>query len=427
MNPPSPGGLEVSTRALCGKTICLVHRGSLRYASRLVEEIKALQGCGAHVVFLAHHADIDGIPDDVEVVRATAAPSLGQSVAKLRALRICSNLVRNTIRPLYRWRRAPAALETLARSRQIDIVWIVDWPMLRRYGIMARMRRIPIVYETLDLCAAQAHLTARDRVRESRFERLAVRMVQGFITAGEPYADYYQREYNLASRPVVRDNTPSEHVAFPGMSGSPARLVFAGALTHNRNLHGLLEAVALMKPNLTLTLVGENRLGDQLWHAIRDLGIEDIVSIRNPVSPDSLVEVVSRSDVGVVSLEPVSVNEELACTTKLFTYMAAGLAVVGSDLPGIRSVVRRHDIGWLVSDNDPAEWAHVLNEIAAIPSSQIDAYRSRALRAYEAHSWVRQGSRYLSVFSNAAGGSNLPAEDDEQSAKHCASRVDSSQ
>ena len=386
---------------LQGRTICLAHRGSLRYASRLLQEIGALRDCGAHIVFLAHHPDTEYVPDGLDIVVAEDAPPLPPSTARVWLVRVVSNVVRNRVRGLYANWTASNPLKRAMERRPIDLIWAVDWPMLKRYSLRARLNGIPILYETLDLYPEQSSMREEDRIREVRSEGRALRRVAGFVTAGEAYADYYVEQHKLTYRPVVRDNASGPRVSAIRPTEPPVSLIFMGALTINRNLPNLVRAMALSSARIRLTLQGEDRLAPQIQDLIRELGVEGRVSIEEPVPPDRLTLAASRHDVGIVSLEPASRNEELASTTKLFTYMSAGLAVIGSDLPGLASVVRRHDIGWLVSGQEPDAWACAFSQIENSPPCVIDDFKRRSLAASEAHSWESQGPGYLNEFRKA--------------------------
>ena len=81
-------------------------------------------------------------------------------------------------------------------------------------------------------------------------------------------------------------------------------------------------------------------------------GLGDRVQVLAPVPMRDLVASLDGYDVGVVPYLPVGMNNMLCSPNKLFEYMAAGLAVICSDLPVLRAVVADADCGLLVPHGD---------------------------------------------------------------------------
>jgi len=394
----SDSAAVLASGGLRGLVICMAYRGRFQYASRLLQEINALQGAGAKVLLLAQRADHGPMPDGVKIV---ATPSVGYraSESRLRLVRVAVNIIKSArARILFGWHTS-----RVLRKESVDLLWAVDWPMLSRYARIARLNRIPVVYETLDLVAEQTPGDA-ERAEELRRETRVVARVGGFVVAGDAFADYYTRrlaDSGLSVAPAVCENVPEQVVESIRETSGVVRLLFLGALTANRNLPNLIRAMALTKNEVTLTLQGENWLGESLADEIARLGIGERVQILDPVPPGEIIAIASQYDVGVVSLEPASLNEMLAPTTKLYTYMAAGLAVLGSDLPGIESIVSKYENGWLVTGTEPAAWARALDAVGSASNAQIDAMKGRSLRAVESRTWPVQRACFLAEFQRA--------------------------
>ena len=113
-------------------------------------------------------------------------------------------------------------------------------------------------------------------------EREAVGRVDGFITACDSYADYYTETYGdsvLRRRPVVCDNVPTHSVAEIRPTSRPLRLLFFGQLMFDRPVMELIEAMAITRADVTLTLQGTNHVGETPFSRITDLGVQDRVTI----------------------------------------------------------------------------------------------------------------------------------------------------
>jgi glycosyltransferase involved in cell wall biosynthesis len=405
-------------KPLRGTRICLVFDHSLSHYSRLLLEIAALQRAGAVVELVTPYP----IADAPAGVRRTFAPLgldgpfrrlIQESGTRRRGLRRIDALTRRVARGLagrwYRRSHSKAYRRTLIRiAEEVDLFWVIDFP---RLGVVLRAARTSgkrVVYETVDLVPEYKQHGERHREEALRDEGRFIGQVDGFITASESYADYYVEKYGdglLPHRPVVRDNMPDRVVEDTRETGSPIRLLFFGSLLFDRPVAELIEAVGTSTANVTLTFQGKNYLDDlatqKLHKRIRDLGLAERVTVLDPCPADAIVETARHYDIGIVALRGADENERRASTAKIFTYMAAGLAILGSDLPGIARVVRKHQNGILVDVSDPHGWARGIDEVGSMDGRQIDQMKLRSLNAARQYAWENQERAFVGEFVQA--------------------------
>ena len=80
---------------------------------------------------------------------------------------------------------------------------------------------------------------------------------------------------------------------------------------------------------------------------ITQLGLRERVTILPRHEPDQAVKAASAYSVGLCLERRGVRNHDLTVSNKLFDYHMAGLAIIASDLPGLRSVVERSRGGLL--------------------------------------------------------------------------------
>lgn len=147
-------------------------------------------------------------------------------------------------------------------------------------------------------------------------------------------------------------------------SGSLDRLVCLSRLAPGKGLEDLLEALALLKGEgmvVQADLVGSGPLEASLVDQVRRLGLEDQVRFPGFLRPAS----------GVLSLAGMGVLPSHAegFPNTLLEYWAAGLAVVASDLPGVREALGTSHAARLVPPGDPAAWAKAIGALVTDPGS----------------------------------------------------------
>lgn len=410
----SPSSRQSVPDPLAGARVCLVYEYSLSHSSRYRQEIRALQESGARVRLLTSHSQPEDPPDGVErIVIPRESPScvpglIPQSHLRWRPARIADNLLRRVARAVAfrvenRTQARARALRQLAH--EVDLFWVSDYLSLPAVMKAAKRVGVPVLYETIDLVPEYLYGGERARRKMLHGERRLIGKVDGFITACDSYADYYMERYadRLRRRPVVCDNAPGK--ISPGIRATsrPLRLLFMGSLMFDRPVTELIEAMALVHSDVTLTFQGKNLLGDVPTTLISQLGLEDRVRLLEPCEPEHIVEIAHEYDIGVVALRGENENERRASTQKLFTYMAGGLAILGSDLPGIARILNQHHNGALIHGMEPSSWAHAVDDLASLPVEVIDAMKGASLVAAQSYLWEHQRPHFLGEFVRALG------------------------
>jgi glycosyltransferase involved in cell wall biosynthesis len=240
-------------------------------------------------------------------------------------------------------------------------------------------------------------------------ESLFVRAAHRTITASPGYSQVMAKRYRIAPPGVIRNIPDSSMFSSPVVSengdspgGDRDRLaLYVGALTTGRGLE--LSIMALNQiDDVRLRLVGPARPAylQELVQLAQTEGVSDRVEFAGAVSPDELIETISEASVGLALIQPICLSYRMSLPNKVFEYVAAGLPVLGSDLPAISALVNEHRIGLLA---EPGE----VGDVAAKLAEMLEPERNGAFRdatrtaAAELH-WDREAQRLADEYRQAA-------------------------
>jgi len=173
----------------------------------------------------------------------------------------------------------------------------------------------------------------------------------GITVICDGIAGLLHEEYDLPERPAVVRSVARRHDLAFRPTGEQITVLYHGILAPTRGLEAAIESVAQWRPELRLVIRGPG--SDDYVSGLRALaqrvGSSDRVTIEGPVLTSELVERAhADADVGLFVQPDLSPQKRFTLPNKFFEYVAAGLALVVSDLPEMRALVAEHDLGVLV-------------------------------------------------------------------------------
>lgn len=236
---------------------------------------------------------------------------------------------------------------------------------------------------------------------------LAIRLADRVTGCSEDVVRFHEEKYHIPSEKtrvvyygvdIPPRMTASQRAEFRRELGVPADaplLLHVGRLAPQKNHAGLLRMMKhllLTHPTARLLLVGGGILQDEIAAQVRELGLQQhvhLLGVRQDVE-----RIMSVSDIFVLP----SIWEGFGLVA--IEASAAGIPVVGSDVPGLREAVRHGETGFLLPGEDHTLFVNTLRTLL-----DADALRTRLGEAGRQH--------VLAKFSRRASSAGLSALYDE--------------
>lgn len=190
-------------------------------------------------------------------------------------------------------------------------------------------------------------------------------------TVGDGLALEYEREFGVPVSVVT--NAPPYQRREPGSVDGPLRLVHSGYANPVRGLAETIRGVELADADVTLDLYlrdeGSGHL-DELLELVTD---SRRVRLHDPVPYGGLHDVLSRHDLGVFVVPPVTFNLEWTLPNKFFDFVQARLGIVVGPSPEMASLVHRHGLGVVTADFTAESLAATLE---ALTPEQVAGFKA---------------------------------------------------
>jgi glycosyltransferase involved in cell wall biosynthesis len=197
--------------------------------------------------------------------------------------------------------------------------------------------------------------------------------------------------------PIIAPMPVSTDLFVPGRSRDGQRLLFVGRLMPQKGLDHLLHALAAMKTQASLDIVGEGPSRGALETLSRELGIAQRVRWHGQLTQSELPRLYQGAAAVVVpsaeeGLGLVAV-EALLCETP----------VVAFDSGGLRDVIQHDRTGLLVPPGDRAALARTLDDLLGRDGSGGDLGRAGRLYALSAFAPESAARRYAEIYQQVIG------------------------
>ena len=281
-----------------------------------------------------------------------------------------------------------------------------DFPGLLGLRLGGVPGEIPIVYDSHELYLESGSATRMPGAVRSvlrQIEKRLARRAAGVITVNGSIAAQLTQRYGVD--PVVVVNCPAfVEVGRTGRMRAALGLaneqvvLYHGAVTSARGIETMIDALRHLPPSVVFVVLGNGSLvpyvreqqslpelsGRLFWH---------------PAVPQAeLLSWVADADVGCILTAPTELNQVLSSPNKLYECMTAGVPVVASDFPEIRSVVLGERVGLVCDPTDPRRVAESIRELLERPEERA-AMRQRGLAAARStYNWGAQAERLVDLY-----------------------------
>lgn len=289
-----------------------------------------------------------------------------------------------------------------------DVVHGHDVNTLHVAWLAARLSRARLVYDAHEI---STHREGYQRVR-ALVARTEVRLLpscDGVITTTEARARFFARAYSVA-RPLVLQNRPRYQPVVAsgrirkelGLQQPWPIVLYQGGLQPGRGLGRLVKAAAQV-PDTYFVFIGSGTLTGSLHELVRHLQLQERVHFIPAVPLEVLPHYTAAADIGVQPIENTCLNHFTTDSNKLFEYIQAGLPVIASDLPEIRQILNKHQLGLLVRPGDTGALVQALLRLTS--DTRLRAhYAAQSQLAAPRLSWEQQEHLLLGLYRHVLQG-----------------------
>jgi glycosyltransferase involved in cell wall biosynthesis len=204
---------------------------------------------------------------------------------------------------------------------------------------------------------------------------------------------------SIVNTPPLREHVPQDLRGELDIPTDQAILLYQGSIQENRGIEPAIDAVATLD-GCVLVVVGYGYHRTSLEADIRARGLENKVKFFGPIPNDELLDWTAAADIGMCNIINSSLSYYTSLPNKLFEYMMAGIAVIGSDSPEIGRIVAAEGVGVVCDPADPVALADASRTILR----DLERYKAASRDARMRHHWGLEGRKLIDLYANLPGG-----------------------
>ncbi len=283
---------------------------------------------------------------------------------------------------------------------KFDVIQANDLDTLLAARLAGKLKGKPIVYDSHELFTEVPELINRPRVRRfwGWLEKHLVKGLKYCSAVSDGVANELKNRYEVHFR-VIR-NLPLAKSVDNNYQSDRRTIIYQGALNLGRGIERLIAAMQFIH-DTKLLIAGMGDIEDVLKNITYKLGLENKVSFLGRVPHQNLHDITSKATIGVSLEEDMGLNYRFALPNKLFDYIQAGLPVLVSNLPEMKRIVEKFNIGTTISsDCNAYALAEKLNDILD-NTRQLNIWHENSLKAAKELVWESEEPILMDLFNNA--------------------------
>ncbi len=388
-----------------------------------------------HVAYLDPHPVPDNCPEALQILytvdalgslgtRVTLVTPKPESVADTRAIlghALSSNVRVRHLEPrrgIWRWLRSNKPFYRMAAAALKDLK--ADAVLVRNLKMAEHLLHhapgVPLFFETHELFA-RSYQEEHKRLNLRKHHKLAAlaqreetvyRGARGLIALTPLLIDDIRQAYGVETPAVVApDGVDLEQAQARAPASVAAHttpwLLYLGSLHPWKGVDTLIRALPHVKQAAELHIVGgnEQRIAE-LRKLAEEMNVAARVVFHGPVEPGKRFEYIHQAGICLLPLTDTGLGGRYTSPLKLFEYMAAGKAIVVSDLPSMRQVLTPEQDALLVPTGEPEAFAQTIERLLTDKELRMrlgDTAKSRA----QNFSWRARSETILRFISERLG------------------------
>jgi glycosyltransferase involved in cell wall biosynthesis len=224
------------------------------------------------------------------------------------------------------------------------------------------------------------------------------------VAVNHSVAELYHQEYGvpvtvIRNVPYRRTGTIPIDKQSLGIKPDQRVILYQGAVNVERGIEETILAMRYIRSNAILVIAG---IGDRyklLTKYPREQGVEGKVIFLGQIPFQKLHSYTPIADIGISLEKDVSLNYHYSLPNKFLDYIQAGVPVLISPFPEMKTIVDHYFIGEIIENHDPKHIAEKIDTML-MDCNRYDMYKENLRLAADELCWENEEEKLIRVIAN---------------------------
>ena len=281
---------------------------------------------------------------------------------------------------------------------KVDVLLSNDLDTLTANFLASKLKNKPLVYDSHEYFTEVPELINRPRVKRfwEWLEEKMIPNVSQAYTVCNSIAQTYTKKYGVKFK-VVRNVPKATTTNFDKKENTNKVILYQGAVNIGR---GLRQAILSMHhiDNAKLIIAGDGDIKAELEQLVKDKNLTSKIEFTGRLPIEELTQLTPQADIGLSIEEDLGLNYRYALPNKLFDYIQAQVPVLVSNLPEMKAIVEKYQIGEITESIEPKALAERITESLSNQKKR-EAWKTNLKTAANELTWENEEKILKEIFS----------------------------
>jgi glycosyltransferase involved in cell wall biosynthesis len=291
-------------------------------------------------------------------------------------------------------------------STKASIIFAEDIYTLPFIIILGKLKRARIYHDSRELFGYLAGL--KDKKFKQTFwkwiENFFIKKADCVIVTGAMDGDFLKKEYGLHNiillRNLPRYYKPTLNLDLHShlqIDTNKKIILYQGVLLKGRGIEKVFEVLKDL-PEHVFVIAGGGEFEEYYKKLATEMDLVDQVYFLGKLTLEELPKITASADVGVSLIENLSTSYYYALPNKLFEYIMAEVPVIVSDLPQMKAIVDKYDVGFAVEFGSKDELISAIKKLTE-DNSLHESKKQNCHIASQELNWEKEVTSLLKILS----------------------------
>jgi glycosyltransferase involved in cell wall biosynthesis len=287
-----------------------------------------------------------------------------------------------------------------------SIIFAEDIYTLPFAVIFGKLKRAKIYYDSRELFGYLAGL--KDKKLKQLFwkwtEKFFIKKADYVMVTGIMDGEFLRKEYGikylLLLRNLPRYYKPELKLGLHSnlkIEKSKKIILYQGVLLKGRGIEKVFSVLNEL-PDHVFVIAGGGEYEEYYQKLAAEMKLTDRVFFLGKFTQEELPKITASVDVGVALIENISTSYYYALPNKLFEYIMAEVPVIVSNLPQMKAIVDKYDIGYAVEFQNKDELILALKKLAE-DNSLYESKKQNCQIASQELNWEKEVTTLLKTLN----------------------------